>query len=261
MLRFGLIGFGAINRLLLEEVRAGKVGELELVGLLLRPGREVEGLPVVHSAAELLARRPDVVLEAASTEAVVSYGPEILRSGTELAIASAAALSDREVSLELQRFAREAGSRLVVPAGAIGAIDALAAMRLAGLRSVLYRGVKPPSAWRGSRAEELCDLAKLELREQFFHGTAREAAASFPKNANVAAIVGLAGLGLDETCVELVADPGAKANRHEIEAEGEAGRFRFCVEARASESNPRTSLMTVYSLLRYLSNREAALMV
>lgn len=261
MLRFGLIGYGAIGRLLVEEVLAGKAGEAKLAGVLLRPGREATEVPVVHSVKELLAREPDVILEAAGGEAVAAYGRDILSSGTEFAVASAGALSDGELAAQLQAAARDAGSRLVVPAGAIGAIDALAAMRLAGLRSVLYRGVKPPAAWAGSRAEELCDLEKLEVREQFFHGTAREAAAAFPKNANVAAIVGLAGLGLEETCVELVADPMAASNRHEIEAEGLTGRIRYCVEGYASKENPRTSLLTVYSLLRYLANREAAIVI
>src|SRR5690625_2813182 len=261
MLRFGLIGYGAIGRLLVEEVLAGKAGDVELAAVLLRPGREEADLPVVHSVRELRAAGASVIVEAAGAEAVAAYGPEILTSGLDLAIASAGALSEASLMHELQGLAREAGSRLVVPAGAIGAIDALASMRLAGLRSVLYRGVKPPSAWAGSRAEELCDLARLQVREQVFHGTAREAAIAFPKNANVAAIVGLAGLGLDETCVELVADPQAVGNRHEIEADGPTGRFRYCVEGHAAQDNPRTSLLTVYSLLRYLANREAAIVI
>lgn len=261
MLRFGLIGYGAIGRLLVEEVLAGKAGDVELTAVLLRPGREEARLPVVHTVKELRAAGATVVVEAAGEEAVAAYGLEILTSGIELAIASAGALSQPELIHQLQGAAREAGSRLVLPAGAIGAIDALSSMRLAGLRSVLYRGIKPPSAWAGSRAAELCDLNRLEVREQFFHGTAREAAAAFPKNANVAAIVGLAGLGLDETCVELVADPHVAGNRHEIEADGATGRFRYCVEGHPSKDNPRTSLLTVYSLLRYLANREAAIVI
>jgi len=261
MLRFGLIGYGAIGRLLVEEVLAGKAGDVELAAVLLRPGRDAGRLPVVHTVEGLRAAGATVIVEAAGAEAVAAYGPKILTSGMDMAIASAGALAEPELMLQMQGAAQEAGSRLVVPAGAIGAIDALSSMRLAGLRSVLYRGVKPPAAWAGSAAENLCDLKRLEVREQFFHGTAREAAAAFPKNANVAAIVGLAGLGLDETCVELVADPQAIGNRHEIEADGPTGRFRYCVEGHASKDNPRTSLLTVYSLLRYLANREAAIVI
>ena len=259
MLRFGLIGYGAIGRRLVEEVRAGKAGAVELAGVLLRPDQQEEAVPGVHSLEELLALEPDVVLEAAGPEAAREHGAAILGRKMDFAIASAGALADDGLLAQLQEAARASGARLVVPAGAIGAIDSLAAMRLAGLKSVLYRSIKPPAAWAGSRAADLCDLERLEVREQFFHGSAREAAATFPRNANVAAVVGLAGIGLDDTCVELVADPGATRNRHEIEAEGAAGHFRFCVEGFASDDNPRTSLLTVYSLLRYLTNRASAI--
>ncbi|WP_366553938.1 aspartate dehydrogenase [Aquibaculum sediminis] len=262
-MRFALIGQGAIGRLLLQEVAAGKAPGAQLAAILVRPGRAGRNseLPLVDSLDALLAAKPDVVVEAAGAGAVAEHGESILQAGIELAAASAAALTDTALAERLSTAARAGGTRLVVPAGAIGAIDALAAMRLAGLRQVTYRGVKPPAAWRGSAAEDRCALDSLSTATTFFSGTAREAASAFPKNANVAAIVGLAGLGLDETQVELVADPAAGGNRHEIEAEGVTGRISYSGEGYAAPDNPRTSLLTVYSLLRYLANREAALVV
>lgn len=262
-MRFALIGHGAIARLLLQEVAAGKAPGAKLVAILVRPGRagQTPDLPLVESLDDLLAARPDVVVEAAGAGAVAEYGEGVLQAGFELAAASAGALTDAALAERLRAAARAGGTRLVVPAGAIGAIDALAAMRLAGLQQVTYRGVKPPAAWRGSAAESLCALDSLSTATTFFSGSAREAAGTFPKNANVAAIVGLAGLGLDETQVELVADPTAGGNRHEIEAEGVTGRFTYSGEGYAAPDNPRTSLLTVYSLLRYLANREAALVI
>lgn len=40
----------------------------------------------------------------------------------------------------------------------------------------------------------------------------------------------LAGVGFDNTQVELLADPGIRGNIHEIEAEGDFGTFRFVIE-------------------------------
>ena len=58
-----------------------------------------------------------------------------------------------------------------------------------------------------------------------FTGTAREAATKFPANANVAATIALAGLGMDETMVELTVDPTINKNKHTIVAEGGFGQM------------------------------------
>ena len=52
------------------------------------------------------------------------------------------------------------------------------------------------------------------LRQGAFQGTAREAAAGFPANVNVAAALGLAGIGSDRTTIEIWADPGVERNCH-----------------------------------------------
>ena len=139
-----------------------------------------------------------------------------------------------------------------MPAGAIGGIDAIAAMRVAGLTSVRYRSRKPPAAWRGSPAEKVVDLGTLTQRTVLYKGTAGEAALLYPQNANVAAAVALAGFGFDATEVELVADPDAPGNIHEIEAEGDAGRFAIQLQGKPSRSNPKTSALAAMSVARAL---------
>ena len=104
-------------------------------------------------------------------------------------------------------------------------MDAIAAMRMGGLETVRYRSRKPPVAWRGTPAEKVVDLATLAKPAVLYRGNARQAALLYPQNANVAATVALAGLGFERTEVELVADPAAPGNVHEIEATGTAGRF------------------------------------
>ena len=152
-------------------------------------------------------------------------------------------------------------ARLILPAGAIGGVDAIAAMRVAGLTSVRYRSVKPPAAWRGSPAEKVADLDTLKQRTVLYTGNAGEAALLYPQNANVAATVALAGLGFDATTVELVADPAAPGNVHEIEAEGAAGRFAIRLQGKPSRSNPKTSALTAMSVARALVNEQAAIVI
>jgi aspartate dehydrogenase len=94
-----------------------------------------------------------------------------------------------------------------------------------------------------------------------YKGTAGEAALLYPQNANVAAAVALAGLGFDATEVELVADPDAPGNIHEIEAEGVAGSFAIQLQGKASRTNPKTSALAALSVARALLNRHATIVI
>ena len=116
-------------------------------------------------------------------------------------------------------------------------------------------------AWRGSPAERLVDLGKLSERTVLYTGTAGEAALLYPQNANVAAAVALAGLGFDATQVELVADPDAPGNVHEIEAESAAGRFAIQLQGKPSRTNPKTSALTAFSIARALRNEGATIVL
>jgi aspartate dehydrogenase len=149
----------------------------------------------------------------------------------------------------------------VLPAGAVGGIDALGAAKLSGLEEVTYTGRKPPLAWKGTAAEALLDLGALTEPATFFEGTAREAAMQYPQNANVAATVALAGAGFDATRVRLVADPTIARNLHEVSVRSAAAEFSIRLEGRPSPSNPKTSLTAGYSMAREVLNRARPVVV
>ena len=54
------------------------------------------------------------------------------------------------------------------------------------------------------------DLNNLIEAKLIFQGTATEGARAFPANVNVAAAVGLAGIGADKTELQIWADPHLK---------------------------------------------------
>ena len=266
MTAIGLIGYGGIARDAIAALRAaGEAGKI--VGALCRSGRAAQAraalgdIAIVESLADLLALQPTVVAEVAGQQAVAEHGAEVLRRGADLLIISVGALADPALLQKLKTAAQQGNSRMLLLAGAIGGIDAVAAMRLGGLTAVRYRSRKPPAAWRGSPAEKVADLDRLTDRTVLYRGTAGEAALVYPQNANVAAAVALAGLGFDNTEVELVADPEAPGNVHEIEAEGAAGRFAIQLQGKPSRTNPKTSALAALSVARALLNLDATIVL
>jgi aspartate dehydrogenase len=267
MTAVGLIGCGGIAQDVLAALHASPANGVSIVGALARPGRgeaaraRLCGIDVVEALDALLARGPALVAEVAGQSAVAEHGDAVLRSGVDCLVISVGALADPALFARLRSAAHDGSSHILLPAGAIGGLDAIAAMRVAGLTSVRYRSRKPPAAWRGSPAEQAVDLDQLKRRTVLYKGTAGEAALLYPQNANVAAAVALAGLGFDATEVELVADPDAPGNIHEIEAEGVAGSFAIQLQGKASRTNPKTSTLAALSVARALLNRHATIVI
>ncbi|MCC7274492.1 MAG: aspartate dehydrogenase [Alphaproteobacteria bacterium] len=245
---FGLIGYGAIGTEIGRVLtHLGETGALKAV--LVREGRNAERFAAVHSADALCGNGIRTVLECAGHAAVREHGAAVLRAGLDLVVTSIGALSDPRVAAELSAAA-QGGGRLLLAPGAVGGLDGLLAARLGGLASASYTSIKPPHAWRGTPAEGLIDYDNPAEEQVLFDGTAREAAARFPKNANVAVAVGLCALGLDDTRAVLVSSRKVSDPLGVIEAAGAFGRMRYETFAHAAPANPKTSLLTAYSLLQ-----------
>ncbi|NNK77460.1 MAG: aspartate dehydrogenase, partial [Litoreibacter sp.] len=215
------------------------------------------GLPAILSMAGA-PEVPDLVVECAGHGGLREHGVSVLERGCPLLTASIGALADDALHTALRDAAQAAGSRLHLATGAIGALDAIGAARVGTLKSVTYTGRKPPRGWVGSRAGEVLELEAMTGPAQaHFDGTARDAALLYPKNANVAAAVALAGLGFDATRVQLIADPGATANIHEIHAEGDFGSLRFEIAGNTLPGNPRTSALAAMSMVKEIAAMSA----
>lgn len=259
-MHLGLIGYGSIARALLPVLEIDSIAPRQLT-VLARPGREPEAqlafptATVVTDTAALIAAAPDFVVECAGQGAVTSHVPAVLRAGIACCVASIGALADPQLEAELRQAAGEGRTQMALPAGAVGGIDILSALRPSGLHGVTYSGRKPPRAWVGTPAELAFDLGALTEPTVIFSGTARDAARLYPKNANVAATVALAGVGFEATAVRLIADPSIIANVHEVTAGSGAATFTIQITGYPSPDNPKTSLTTVYSIARDIRNR------
>lgn len=265
MQRIAMIGFGAIGRAVLETIQEEPA--LKLTQLVVSPGevQTIEAvladlglseMPLVTDSLVIDADHPlDCVVECAGHTAIQAHVLPALQEGLPCVLVSIGALSEPGLPEALEMAAKQGNTQLHLLSGAIGGIDALAAARIVGLDEVVYTGRKPPLGWKGSPAEEKLDLDNLNEAAAFFEGSARDAARLFPKNANVAATLSLAGVGLDRTRVRLIADPGVTENIHHYEARGAFGRMEVTMVGKPLASNPKTSALTVYSVLRALYNR------
>lgn len=247
-----MIGFGAMGQTVLAHLPPG----LNLAWVVV-PERSIdkvraqlgEGVAVIHRVADC-PERPDLVIEVAGQAGVREHAEAVLAQGWDMALISVGALADAELAQRLEAAAQRGGGTLTILAGAVAGMDGLAAAKEGGLARVVYHGCKSPNSWRGSHAETLIDLDQVAEKTVFFQGSAREAATLFPANANVAATIALAGLGLDQTQVVLTVDPHSHKNQHRIEAAGAFGQLNIELAGVPLPSNPKTSTLAALSVVR-----------
>jgi len=266
MLSIALIGCGAIGESLLKSIRYDN--HLQVAAIVVskrsidRVARLAETLAPGASVTENI---PDsginLVVEAAGHHAIEAHVLPALKRGISAVIASVGALAMDDLAPRLETAATSGRSQVHLIAGAVGAIDAIAAAKIGGLDKVLYTGKKPALAWQGTPAELQFNLATLTEATVVFEGSARDAAQRFPKNANVAATIALASLGLDATTVRLIADPKVSTNIHTIDASGAFGELNLTLHNRPLSDNPKTSALTVYSMVRTLQNLSGTLVI
>src|SRR5262249_29144448 len=100
-------------------------------------------------------------------------------------------------------------------------------------------------------------LDRLQGPVTLFEGPAREGVPHFPQNVNIAAVLALAGLGMDRTRLKVVADPALTLHTHTIRVSGRRGRVTVGVENVPSPDNPKTSWLACYSALAALKAMHA----
>jgi aspartate dehydrogenase len=256
-----LIGHGAIGATLMRAM-AGEEG-LRITQVLARPASIASlqkkldnSIPVIGDINDV-SRDIDCAVECAGHAAVKEHVPALLRRGIDVILVSVGSLAAEGLAETLEAAAREGGSQLTLVPGAVAGIDALAAAKPFGLDEVTYTGRKPPLGWLDTEAEKLCDLRSLKAEAVLFEGSAREAARRYPKNANVAATIALAGVGMDATRVRLIADPSVSRNVHTLHASGAFGDLDMTIAARPLPDNPKTSALAAYSVIRALRMRVA----
>ncbi len=253
MLRALLIGCGFIGRILLENME--KMNEIDEVLVFdafeERSKNAAEKFSKASQISDPLESMKDVnlVIEAASQDAVREFGVAALSMGKDLMIMSVGALGDDSLREQMFSYTGHGKGNLFIPSGAIFGTSGLASAASAHIDSVLLETFKPPAGLKGAdyMVEHDLNPDSFEKRTLIFEGTARDAVKAFPKNVNVSATLSLLGLGFDKTKVQVFIDPKIERNIHRVMVRGDFGKAECTVENLPSPENPRTSYLAALS--------------
>jgi aspartate dehydrogenase len=256
-LTVGIGGFGAIGQKVAAALDSGSIEGLKLVAVSARDADKARAnmagfeheVPVVPLGE--LADRADVVVECAPASVFAEVaGPAVERGRIFLPISVGALLRHDD----LVDRARRTGARIVVPTGALIGLDAVRAAAEGTITEVRLVTRKPPGGLAGAPylVENNISVEGLNTAKKVFDGSARDGAAGFPANVNVAAALSLAGIGADATKLEIWADPQVTRNTHTITVEADSARFTMTIENVPTEENPKTGKITALSIIATL---------
>ena len=260
MKRIGLLGCGAIGTQIALAIDSGKIpATLTHVYDIDRSHAEnlvskLKQKPEIVDNSHLLSSNPvELVVEAASQDAVRNDAVSILQNKKDMMIMSAGALLDESVFEVISDACRDFGKTVYLPSGAIAGLDALKAVK-DELKSVILVTTKNPNSLKDAPFFDSSDIDPGKISEPIilFDGSAKEAVSLFPKNVNVSALLSMVGLGGNNTSVRVVADPNTSKNTHMIEANGKFGNLKITVENVPDSTNPKTSRLATLSAIELL---------
>lgn len=256
MLKVGIVGCGAIGTELARAIDR-EIKETQLVALTdinEEKAKELAGSlkekPKILSLDELI-EKSDLIIEAASKDAVLSLATKVIDQGKDIMIMSVGGLLGNEDLLDL---AKEKDCKIYLPSGALAGLDGVKSASIGRIDSVTLTTRKPPEGLKGAPyiKRNKIDLDAITKEKVIFEGSATEAVEGFPQNINVSATLSLAGIGAEKTMVRIIADPNLEKNVHEIEVKGEFGRLVSRTENLPSPKNPKTSYLACLSAIATL---------
>ena len=260
MKKIGLLGCGAIGTQIALAIDSGKMNA-HVTYIYDFDKNKSETLNSKLTKKSIIVENPhllssnsvDLVVEAASQDAVKNHALSILQNRRDLMIMSVGALLDESVLDVLLEACREFKKNIYLPSGAIAGLDAIKSIKNE-INSITLITTKNPKSLKGAKFFETnkIDVDNIKDSLTLFDGNAKDAVNLFPANINVAALLSLAGLGSEKTKVRIIADPNTDKNTHSIEVNGKFGRINITVENVPDPNNPKTSRLAILSAIECL---------
>ena len=258
-LKIGIVGCGAIGSSLAKEIVVGLRDTAGLAALYdIRPEKSrllswqlIKNSKFCVSDLDALIKKSDLVIEASCAKAAWEIARKSLTCGRKVMVMSVGGMVGHLG--QLFALAAKHNAQVYFPSGAIAGIDGLKAANIAGVKRIVLTTRKHPDAFSGVEyVAKKFKLAGLKEDKVLFNGTAAQAVKYFPQNINVAAVLGLAGIGMQKTKVRIIASPRVRKNIHEILIESKAAKIFTRTENILHPQNPKTSYLAVLSAIATL---------
>jgi len=255
-MKVGIIGFGSIGTEVAKALISG-IENFSLTGIVSR-SKENAKKRISHLKHEIiiydldnLIEKCDIIIDCAPKEAFRNIATKCIKNKKPLITVSGAGILE---NLDLEEMAKKNNTQIILATGAILGLDALRAAAESKINSVKMITKKPPNALSSAPyvIKNNIDLNNLIEAKLIFQGTATEGAREFPANVNVAAAVGLAGIGADKTELQIWADPNLKRNTHKVEVDADSAIFEMSIQNVQSPENPGTGKITALSVIACL---------
>lgn len=223
--RLVIVGCGRLGTIVAEAVATGLLPEYELVGCFSRTFDKTERLAAKMAEAgitcaacssfeELLALKPDYLVEAASPACMRAITLPTLAAGCSIVTLSIGAFADDSFYAEAQQAARAAGQRIYLASGATGGFDVLRTAALMGGATAEFFNEKGPNGLKGTA---VYDEKLHEEQRVVFRGTAKEAIAEFPTRVNVTVAASRASVGPEQMKVTMQCTPYFRGDTQRVE--------------------------------------------
>jgi len=222
--KIGLLGCGAIGTQIALAIDSGKISATlthvydDSADASLSLVEKLKNKPeIVENPHLLSSNHVDIVVEAASQDAVKDVALSVLQNKKDLMIMSVGALLDESIYDILSDACKDFKKTIYLPSGAIAGLDGIKSIK-DELESLSITTTKHPRSLKGAKFFKNSDINLDEINSitVIFDGTAKEAVSLFPANINVAALLSLTGIGSEKTNVKIVADPNTDKNQSNV---------------------------------------------
>lgn len=226
-----IVGCGKLAKIIIKALTSGLLEDYQLIGTYSRTFKKAEFIADYIKPAEtgykccpcknideLLALKPDYIVETASPDSMRELAIPALENGSSLVTLSMGAFADTDFYEKVKQTAIENNTRVHIVSGAIGGFDLMRTVSLMENCTGTFDTEKGPDSLK--KASVYDDKLQSEKRT-VFEGNAEEAIALFPTSVNVAVAASIASVGPKKMKVSVTSTPQFVGDRHRIQIKSE----------------------------------------